>query len=144
MNTGLSTLLEGPCSWVPGSRAEPAPGNDLMNSVVFIPEAAPRPSASRGSPSDEEPLLLQPVIEVGHKVAVAVPFKGRHTLVSAEHPLGGLAPARMGNFRVDVRPEAVLAPLHGFPEGHRALFGKREVNDRFDRFETVFPWQYQP
>ena len=28
MNTGLSQRVEGPCAWVPGSRAAPAPRND--------------------------------------------------------------------------------------------------------------------
>ena len=50
----------------------------------------------------------------------------------------------MRNFGVDVRPEPVLAALHGFPEGHRPLFGEREVDDRLHRFEPVFPRQYQP
>src|SRR5215469_12486129 len=77
------------------------------------------------------------------KLAVAVPLNGRHALVGAEHPLGRLAPARMRNLGVDVRPEAVLAALHGLPEGDRALFGEREADDRLDRFETVFPRQHE-
>src|ERR1700680_2361701 len=81
---------------------------------------------------------------MGHKLAVAVPFDGWHALVGAEHPFRRLAPARMRNFWVDVRPEPVLAALDGFPEGHRPLFGERKVDDRLDRFETVFPRQYQP
>src|SRR5437763_1815161 len=45
-------------------------------------------------PLDEEPLFLQPVIEMGHKLAVVVPFEGWHALVGAEHPFRRLAPAR--------------------------------------------------
>src|SRR5947199_7576855 len=81
---------------------------------------------------------------MGDELAVAIPFEGRHALVGAEHPLRSLAPARVRNFGVDVRPETVLVALHGFPEGYRPLFGEREVDDRLDRFETVFPRQYQP
>ncbi len=34
MNTCLSRTLEGPCSWIPGSRAAPAPRDD--NALLFF------------------------------------------------------------------------------------------------------------
>src|SRR5246127_4147779 len=60
----------------------------------------------------EKPLTLQPIIEVGDELAVAVPFQGRHPLVGAEHPLGRLTPTRVRHLGVDIGPEAVLAALH--------------------------------
>src|SRR6516162_10686270 len=95
------------------------------------------------SNSDEKALLFEAVVQVGDEVAVTVPFESRAPLVGAEHPLGRLAPARMRHVGIDVRPEAVLAPLHGFPERYGPLFDEREANDRFDRLEPIFPRQRQ-
>jgi hypothetical protein len=37
MNTGFTPILAGLCSWVPGSRAKPAPRNDPMSErIVFL------------------------------------------------------------------------------------------------------------
>src|SRR6516162_8838943 len=94
--------------------------------------------------SGEQALFFEPVIEMSDELPVAVPFERRDPLVGAEHPLGGLAPARMGHLRIDVCPEAVFAALYGFPKGDRAFLGEGEMHDRLDRFEPVFPWQYQP
>src|SRR5260370_5784776 len=77
----------------------------------------------------EKPLALQPIIEVGDELAVAVPFQGRPPLVGAEHPLGRLTPARLRHLRVDLGPEAVLAALHCFPKRHRSLLSTRAIND---------------
>src|SRR5580704_1800006 len=91
----------------------------------------------------EKPLALQPIIEVGHELAVAVPFQGRPPLVGAEHPLGRLTPAWVRHLRVDIGPKAVLAALYRLPERHRPFVGERETHNRFDGFEPVFPRQRQ-
>src|SRR6516225_10761296 len=125
------------CSWVPGSRpraAGPAgrPGDCPRPGMTLIFEFPD--NLLRGGDdiavSGEEALFFEPVIEVGDVFAVAVPFQGRAATVDAEHPLGRLAPARVRHLGVDIRPEAVLIALHGLPERHRALFGKREADDR--------------
>jgi hypothetical protein len=58
---------------------------------------------------DEEPLGGKIVVEMGDELAITVPNQGRTAVIQAEHALGCLAPARMGNVRVDVGPKAVLA-----------------------------------
>src|SRR6516164_8646714 len=35
MNTGLSTVFTGPCSWLPGSQALPAPRNDRDIAILY-------------------------------------------------------------------------------------------------------------
>src|SRR5215472_671535 len=102
-----------------------------------------RRPAIKSTASGEEALLFEAVVEVSDELAVAVPFERGPPLVGAEHSLARLAPARMRHLGVDVRPEAVLAALHGFPERYRPLLGKREMDDRLDRFEPVLPRQYQ-
>src|SRR5262252_449194 len=128
----------------PHSAASAPSGRRIMIDIGYLPARGNSYHRRDSRTSGEEPLLVEPVVEVGDGFAVAVPFERRPPLVGAEHPLARLAPARMRDIRVDVRPEPVLAALDGFPERDRALFGKREADDRFDRFEPVFPGQYQP
>src|SRR5712691_10899222 len=80
--------------------------------------------------SRPQALTLQILIEVGDVFAVAVEQQRRAALTGPDHLLGGLAPARMGDLWIDVRPEAVFGRLQGFPEGFRTLIRKRHLRDR--------------
>src|SRR6516164_8242832 len=74
--------------------------------------------------SGVEPLVLQVLVERGDIFAIAVEEERRHPLVAAEHPLIGLAPARMRHGRVHIGPEAVLGGLDRLPEIVGLLVGE--------------------
>src|ERR671918_1856145 len=89
--------------------------------------------------SSEKPLPIQPPIQGGDVVAVAVEQLRGHAFVTAEHAFGRLAPARVRHLGVDVGPEAILRWLDRLPESHRPLIGKGEAAHGFDRLEAVLP-----
>src|SRR5258708_39294186 len=51
--------------------------------------------------SRPQALALDALVEVGDELAVTVEQEGRPALAGADHLLGGLAPARVGNLRID-------------------------------------------
>src|ERR1019366_8130342 len=94
--------------------------------------------------SHPQPLALQPLVDVGDAVAVAVEDQRRPVLAGADHFLARLAPARMRHCRIDVGPEAVFRRLQRLPITLRPLLGEAEAHDRLDRLEAVFPRHRQP
>src|SRR5215470_5229799 len=58
--------------------------------------------------SRPQALFLEPLVEVGDIFAVAVEQQRRLALAGADELLGGLAPARMRDLRIDVGPEPVF------------------------------------
>jgi len=75
----------------------------------------------------------QVVIKAGDEFAVAVEEpRWDHLTARTDQLFLGLAPTRMGHFRVDVGPEAILLVLQLLPVGHRALIGERKTHNLFD------------
>src|ERR1044072_8780869 len=87
---------------------------------------------------------LPALLDVGAVLGVAVEQQRLPALARADVLLARLAPARMRDFRIDVRPEAVLARLQRFPEALRPLISEAEARDRFDRLEPVLPRHGEP
>ena len=94
--------------------------------------------------SGEKPLILHAFIHVCHLFGITVIEQGRDLFAAAKRAFGRLAPAGMRNLRVHIRPEAVLAGLHLFPERNRTFRSEREADNGFGRFEAVFPRYRQP
>src|SRR5688500_454672 len=94
--------------------------------------------------SRPEALLLEALIQMGDVFAVAVEQDRRLALVGADDLLGGLAPARMRDLGIHVRPEAVFGRLQRLPVALRALVGEVEADDRLDRLEAVLPRHGEP
>src|ERR1700719_1193626 len=90
-------------------------------------------------PSRPQALALEVLVEVGDVFAVTVEQQRRAPAAGADHLFGRLAPARMGDLRIDVGPEAVFGGLERLPERLRPLVREVDPHDRLDRFETVFP-----
>src|SRR5262245_54257349 len=82
------------------------------------------------SGSHIERLFLQTLVEIGDVFPVAIEEFGGDLVARAEAALGALAPARVRNIGVHVRPEAVLAALNFLPEAHGPLLDERKAHDR--------------
>src|SRR5262245_15280791 len=84
-------------------------------------------------------------VERGHLVGVAVEHERLAAAELADAPLGGLAPARVIDRRIDVGVEAVLARLGLVPGGIVLLAHKAGAHCRIRTHGAVFPrarqWQ---
>src|SRR5690349_20517374 len=89
--------------------------------------------------SRQQAPALEPLVDAGDVVGVAVEQERRAALAGADVLLARLAPARMRHLRIDVGPEAVLGALQRFPETLWPLVGEAEARDRLDRLEAVLP-----
>src|SRR6188472_1110531 len=72
-------------------------------------------------------------------VPVAVEHQRRPASQVGQASLAGLAPARVIDFRVDVRVEPILAGVRGLPRRAWLLVGKADAHDRLDALEAVLP-----
>ena len=74
---------------------------------------------------------------------IAIIHLGRHTLAGAKQAFGALRPARMRDPRIHIRPEPIFIAGKLFPEGNRPFIGEGKADNRFDRFEPIFPRRHQ-
>src|SRR3989304_8529039 len=97
----------------------------------------------RCSPSLEELLQIHAGIQARDLAGVTVEHErlalGSEDTVLADAALGGLAPARMVDLRVDVRVETVLVRCGFFPGDSGLLFDEADAYDRLGALETVLP-----
>src|SRR5262247_3879756 len=111
-----------------------------------------RPSAERGTGAAHGMLVVglevEPAIELGHLLAVAIEHQGRppfdEQTALADPPLGRLAPARMVDSGIDVGIKAVFARVLHVPGAGRLRLGQRYAHDRLDPLEAVLPGYNQP
>src|SRR6266849_4409689 len=82
-------------------------------------------------------------IEARHQVAISVEGQRFSAAELADATLGGLAPAGMVHFRIDVGVKAVLARSGDVPGGRRLLLDEADYHDRLDSLESVLPGDHQ-
>src|SRR5437867_4161641 len=76
-------------------------------------------------------------VKMRDELAVAVEHLSGNHLAGADHPLLGLAPARMRHIRVDVRFKWIFGRLLIFPERVRLLFHELDPGDRLGAFVAI-------
>ena len=113
----------------PHSRGE---GTRPEDSPLCVSSSGSQPSAIDSQPSP---------VQLRHVVAVAVVLDRGEAFSRAEHPFGGLAPARVSDFGFDVGFKAVLARVDDVPERAGRLARERDADDRLAALEAVLPRQ---
>src|SRR6266542_222379 len=84
-------------------------------------------------------LEVHSLVQTCHLLTVAVEHERLSAKKFADAPFAGLAPARMIDFRIDIRVKAVFLGLHHVPRRGRLLLDEAQFDNRLDALKAVLP-----